>query len=558
MVGDAHISNNQDLTRFDALGNFILDKRPNYLILMGDFLTLNCLSAWDKDKRKLMEGRRYSLEIDAGNEALDKILGPINKYNNSLKRNKQKLIYIKKVYIEGNHSFRISRYLEKDPTFDGQVGIIKDLRLNERDFEWVPYGDYFYVNGIGLTHVPFSGAGPISGMNLCRKASMLSVKSVVFGHCFSDDTEILTIDGWKNKNQLVENETLIATLNLEKDQIEYQEIIKKYEYNNYNNLIHFKSKMVLDHFVTKDHGMITLRKNSYYKCSAEELLKKKLTKILVAGHVSNNKDSLIYNDNELKLLVQLITDGSMDRDKYWRFHLKKSRKITRLCSLLDEMEIKYTYSTNNKTTRIYIGRLPEKFNSKLIPTNFRFLNERQIKIVLEEWAVTDGIKYSTTSSQLSTNIKHNADMLQELCVLNGHKCNMTVQHKLNYKVTYALAIRFDHNIINTTINKHSKIISNNKNVFCLSVPNGTLIIRRNGRVIITQNSHEFSIEHYQKIGMEQLQSILNCGCFFEHNEEWTHGLSTNYWKGIMLLHNYDDMRFDIETYSMDRLKSLYL
>ena len=63
VVGDAHVTNGQNLRRFNWLNNYLNDNPPDYLVYIGDYLTLNSLSAWDRDKRKLMEDRRYFRDI---------------------------------------------------------------------------------------------------------------------------------------------------------------------------------------------------------------------------------------------------------------------------------------------------------------------------------------------------------------------------------------------------------------------------------------------------------------------------------------------------------------
>lgn len=182
VIGDAHVDDEQSLDRFDVASKFILDQRPEYIVSIGDFLTLNCLSAWDRDKRLNMEGRRYSKEMEAGNEALDRLMGAITKYNKKRKKQKMKQYKPRWIFLEGNHCERLPRYLEKDPTFEGTIGVEKDLKLNQRGWEWVPYREYFYINDVGFTHIPFNKASAISGVDITRKAQMVGVKSAVFGH----------------------------------------------------------------------------------------------------------------------------------------------------------------------------------------------------------------------------------------------------------------------------------------------------------------------------------------------------------------------------------------
>ena len=175
VVGDAHIDEHQSLDRFRALGNKIRTEKPDCVVLIGDFLSLNCLSAWDRNKRAKLENKRYHLEIAAGNKALDLIgFGPA----------RERVV----VYIEGNHENRLTRYLEHDPTFEGFANVQQDLRLRERNIEWVPYKECFIMGGVNFTHIPIASNGrAIGNPNVAQKALRLFNNSVVFGHTHTLD-----------------------------------------------------------------------------------------------------------------------------------------------------------------------------------------------------------------------------------------------------------------------------------------------------------------------------------------------------------------------------------
>lgn len=168
VIGDSHVEQGQNLSRFSALGNFISKNPIDAVVSIGDFATVESLSAWDKDKRKQMENRRYEKEISACNEALDRLNIP--------KR-------VEKIYIEGNHEDRAKRFIDYHPELEGKISIRKDLDLDNRGWLWVPYKSNHTINGVSFTHVPISGNGkPISGVDVCGKALKLYHNSVVFGH----------------------------------------------------------------------------------------------------------------------------------------------------------------------------------------------------------------------------------------------------------------------------------------------------------------------------------------------------------------------------------------
>lgn len=182
VIGDCHVDDEQNLDRFDIASDFIMEHRPEHIVIIGDFLTLNCLSAWDKNKRKRMEGKRYHAELKAGNEALDRLFSGIKLHNKLCKRRKSKQYRPNIIYMEGNHEDRLYRYFDYDPVFEGTIDIPKDLKLKERNIEYIKYRNYYYIGGVGFTHVPFNKVGAISGVDITRKAQMVGVNSCVFGH----------------------------------------------------------------------------------------------------------------------------------------------------------------------------------------------------------------------------------------------------------------------------------------------------------------------------------------------------------------------------------------
>ena len=182
VVGDAHVTNDQDLSRFKLLSNLIIREKPDNIVIIGDFLSLNSLSAWDADKRKIMEGQRYAKEIQAGNDALNYMFEGVLEYNSRMTMQKHKRYLPNVYYTEGNHENRLTRYFDKNPIFEGHVSIEKDLWLHERGIEYVPYSVLKEVDGVSYVHIPHNGFKAISGAHILYKVANLYALNVVFGH----------------------------------------------------------------------------------------------------------------------------------------------------------------------------------------------------------------------------------------------------------------------------------------------------------------------------------------------------------------------------------------
>lgn len=183
VVGDAHIDpsqlKNDGLRRFRWLNGLVIDKEPDRIILMGDFTSFSSLSAWDKDKRRKIEGRRYEKDIEAANQALDILLGGVG-YSSKKP--------IEFIFIKGNHEEWLDRYIDIDPTFDGLHSVEKDMKLEERGFKVIPYKSDYIHKGMSFTHVPIQANGkPVGGKYATNKALEVYSNSVCFGHTHNFD-----------------------------------------------------------------------------------------------------------------------------------------------------------------------------------------------------------------------------------------------------------------------------------------------------------------------------------------------------------------------------------
>lgn len=175
VVGDVHCGPGQNLRRADWLGWAIKDIQPTRVVFIGDFLTLDSLSGWDKDKRKKMEGRRYAKDIESGKEFLERMYDAMGW--------EPGLTGPPFILTEGNHEDRLWRYLDKDPSFSEHVDYRKDLGLIQRGWKVVPYKEDFRHKGVCYTHIPITAAGrPISRKDICGAALDTYGVPVIFGH----------------------------------------------------------------------------------------------------------------------------------------------------------------------------------------------------------------------------------------------------------------------------------------------------------------------------------------------------------------------------------------
>jgi predicted phosphodiesterase len=76
--------------------------------------------------------------------------------------------------------------------------------------------------------------------------------------------------------------------------------------------------------------------------------------------------------------------------------------------------------------------------------------------------------------------------------------------------------------------------------------------RYTSKSLIFGHTHRFETKNYRRLGANGVMQILTCGCFFETDDESSFNL--NNWKGVLMLDVFASGRFEITTYSLDRLR----
>ncbi len=311
-----------------------------------------------------------------------------------------------------------------------------------------------------------------------------------FGHnCFANDTELLTINGWKSKEDVHEGDP-IATLNRQTRMIEYHPVQKKFEYDYNGKMCHFKNSSA-DHLVTPNHKMVYWSEalQKIKECDASEWTATG-TFELVSGKLDIPRSDGLYTDDELRLLVWCITDGNLSYEPngYWRFHLKKQRKINRLSFLLDDLGLDYKCRPTKDDTVKFCVHLSNKFYKQL--RDDFYLSSEQFNVFIREWLQTDGSfqtkvsEHHEDSGSLFTSKKSHVDKIQELAAICGAKSS----YRMDDNGVYTINIRLNKEIVQLSNSPLTDMVDYEGKVWCVSVQNHTVISRRNGRVLITGNS----------------------------------------------------------------------
>lgn len=151
-IPDCQCKPGVDLTYLDAIGQYIVDKKPDIVVNIGDFWDFESLSSYDKGKLSF-EGRRLQKDIEVGKEGMARLLKPLRDYQKTDPTYKPRL-----VFTLGNHEERLQRVPSNNSEFEGFIGY--HLLELEKDWEVHDYLKPVNIQGINFVHYL---ANPMSG-----------------------------------------------------------------------------------------------------------------------------------------------------------------------------------------------------------------------------------------------------------------------------------------------------------------------------------------------------------------------------------------------------------
>jgi len=148
-IPDCQVKPDVPTNHIAALGNYIVAKKPDVVVNIGDFWDMPSLSSYDKRGSKSFEGRRVIKDVESGNEAMDLLLAPLKAYNKKRRKNKEKQYKPRLIFCMGNHENRISRAINDDPSIEGLLSY--DM-LNLSNWEVHPFLDIVEIGGVLFSH----------------------------------------------------------------------------------------------------------------------------------------------------------------------------------------------------------------------------------------------------------------------------------------------------------------------------------------------------------------------------------------------------------------------
>lgn len=194
VIPDTQCKPNIPLDYCSWIGQYIVDKKPDIIVHLGDHFDMPSLSIYDKGKL-VAEGRRIKDDVNAGIEGMNLILSPLKQLQTKQKKDKKGVYTPRLVFCLGNHDQRLQRISSEMPEFAGLIGY-DQYKLQEYGWEVHDFLKPVEIEGIHFVHYlanPFSGK-PYGGSALSMLKNIGN--SFVMGHKQTLDIAIRpTLDG---------------------------------------------------------------------------------------------------------------------------------------------------------------------------------------------------------------------------------------------------------------------------------------------------------------------------------------------------------------------------
>jgi DNA polymerase I-like protein with 3'-5' exonuclease and polymerase domains len=316
-------------------------------------------------------------------------------------------------------------------------------------------------------------------------------------NCLSEDTEILTEDGWCGPSQIKGKKVLAFDPHTKMFVAEEPKAIYVSEPQT-RTMVAIKN-VHLDMLLTEDHRCLFVDRRSG-KVSvrpASSFLKD--SKVLHAGFWDITAGNS-FTDEMIRFWVAVQADGHIDRVGGLTFTFKKARKVRRLAALLTELRFPFSERESKDgftALRVPAYALPSNFYEGLLSRRKEFtskvmtLGPAQRELFLEELRHWDGLS-TRTPLTYSSKSYINVSMVQAVCAV--HRIRTLITHYTNSTGGQCYNLHATDRDYSLTANARIDILPYTGRVWCVKVSTGFILARRNSRPFITGNCQNLSDE----------------------------------------------------------------
>ena len=396
--------------------------------------------------------------------------------------------------------YKITESTEYMPQVEKEVRCINFNYFYENELVNIKYRDsaknFKLVSGAMLS---------LYGLDVCLDNSDTEI-GIVEGECFDDKAMILTDSGWKLFSDLTFDDKVAQ---YDKGYIEFVKPINHVRKKYTGNLLQFtNSRGNFYSLTTPEHNLYS----TIGKVKACDV--KYQTDIIRNGIIDG--PGIPLSDDEIRLYIAISADLSIRNggDIYGSF--KRQRKISRLSSILDNLNLKYTTTSSKGCTSFFIHRHQNLTPFKKFPIDWLInMNKHQRELFVEELVHWDGNRVpNRTMTEYSSKYIENAEFVQSMCHTIGMMSTI-VKRKNSlgewFKVTML------RKKTSTVSEKYKTLIPYNGFVYCVTVPSGAILVKQNGNITVSGNCDVLAM---YEAGIKYFVSVPNGASKGNQKLEW--------------------------------------
>jgi hypothetical protein len=347
--------------------------------------------------------------------------------------------------------------------------------------------------------------------------------------CLHPSMEIMTDTGFKRIDSLDKTE-LIAQFCQDTQEISYTTPIRYVKKAYVGSMVEVISDHVLNISVTANHDCLVNKNSNYQKIKAQDI--KGAFKLPVAGKGAGVEGTLSLTE---KFCIAYQADGSVIRPYTLdtrvvestqarfgftpltgcgstRFSFIKQRKITQFLTDFASLHITEHKDSSKGHKIFHVKNVPLASVSKKLRDVFNITNfsQRKAQEFIEYVSLWDGWKQGVNGIGYGSTNYDNACFVQEVAILAGYRAVLTKtvdNRSATFNDYYKVSIKTSSSFVNGQVwNKNKQITPYSGDVYCVTVPKGNIIVRREGKVCITGNCSMIDFELLKIIR----ESTLNC------------------------------------------------
>lgn len=333
------------------------------------------------------------------------------------------------------------------------------------------------------------------------------------GHtCYDDKTEVLTKAGWKNWPNVHEEDEL-AAIELNTWDIHFEKPMRLIQ-NEYSGPMYHLETQSIDTMVTPNHRQVVSRRTSrggkstrtpyYFEKSIFSSGNQRFYR--KSGNLAHRQE--VYNPFGIdpitfaKLVGFFVGDGHTEKTSRNQiaFHIKKKRKIDFILNI--------GLSVRKRAGGVFVIEVPEitkwfrencygDNGDKKLPDDFLEATREEASALLEGLKNSDGSTKRRTFVY-DTSSKILFDQLQHLSSVNGFvfsgsgALNKTGVYRINHSNRLEPESKVKARLASSQ--KKEGFVAYSGKIYCAEVSTGALLVRRNGKTLVSGNS---PFEHCQ-------------------------------------------------------------